>query len=104
MSKEDKMIADIRSPLASETYESPQLRDLIGRSDYGMLVGKQRLKWAINLPVGVASNNFVNEIIKLRARTGQVLVIVPDEKDILALKNGLKDPFDNSFLVLCTHL
>ena len=104
VAKEDKMIADIRSPLASETYESPQLRDLIGRSDYGMLIGKQRLKWAINLPIGIASSNFVNEIIKLRARTGQVLVIVPDEKDLLALKNDLKDFFGTSFLELGTHL
>ena len=104
VAKEDKMISDIRSPSASETYESPQLRDLIGRSDYGMLIGKQRLKWAINLPIGIASSNFVNEIIKLRARTGQVLVIVPDEKDLLALKNDLKDFFGASFLELGTHL
>ena len=104
VAKEDKMISDIKSPLASETYESPQLRDLIGRSDYGMLIGKQRLKWAINLPIGIASSNFVNEIIKLRARTGQVLVIVPDEKDLLALKNDLKDFFGASFLELGTHL
>lgn len=104
VAKEDKMISDIKSPLASETYESPQLRDLIGRSDYGMLMGKQRLKWAINLPIGIASSNFVNEIIKLRARTGQVLVIVPDEKDLLALKNDLKDFFGASFLELGTHL
>ena len=104
VAKEDKMISDIKSPLASETYESPQLRDLIGRSDYGMLIGKQRLKWAINLPIGIASSNFVNEIIKLRARTGQVLVIVPDEKDLLALKNDLKDFFKTSFLELGTHL
>jgi primosomal protein N' (replication factor Y) (superfamily II helicase) len=104
VAKEDKMISDIMSPLASETYESPQLRDLIGRSDYGMLIGKQRLKWAINLPIGIASSNFVNEIIKLRARTGQVLVIVPDEKDLLALKNDLKDFFGASHLELGTHL
>jgi primosomal protein N' (replication factor Y) (superfamily II helicase) len=104
VAKEDKMISGIKSPLASETYESPQLRDLIGRSDYGMLIGKQRLKWAINLPIGIASSNFVNEIIKLRARTGQVLVIVPDEKDLLALKNDLKDFFKTSFLELGTHL
>ena len=104
VAKEDKMISGIKSLLASETYESPQLRDLIGRSDYGMLIGKQRLKWAINLPIGIASSNFVNEIIKLRARTGQVLVIVPDEKDLLAIKNDLKDFFGNSFLELGTHL
>jgi primosomal protein N' (replication factor Y) (superfamily II helicase) len=104
VAKEDKMISDIRSPSASETYESPQLRDLIGRSDYGMLIGKQRLKWAINLPIGISSSNFVNEIIKLRARTGQVLVIVPDEKDLLALKNDLKKFFGTSFLELGTHL
>jgi primosomal protein N' (replication factor Y) (superfamily II helicase) len=104
VAKEDKMISDIRSPSASETYESPKLRDLIGRSDYGMLIGKQRLKWAINLPIGIASSNFVNEIIKLRARTGQVLVIVPDEKDLLALKNDLKNFFRTSFLELGTHL
>ncbi|MEY3935733.1 MAG: hypothetical protein RI901_1163, partial [Actinomycetota bacterium] len=60
VAKEDKTIEDIKSSVLSNTYESPQLRDLIGRSDYGMLIGKQRLKWAVNLPIGINSNNFIN--------------------------------------------
>jgi primosomal protein N' (replication factor Y) len=76
----------------------------MGRSDYGMLVGKQRLKWAVNLPVGISSNDFINEIVKLRAQTGQVLVIVPDEKDVLILRKDLSDFFGKSYLEMGTHL
>jgi len=104
VAKEDKTIKDIKLSALSKTYESSQLRDLIGRSDYGMLIGKQRLKWAVNLPIGINSNNFINEIIKLRARIGQVLVLVPDEKDLILLKNDLKGVFGKSFLELGTHL
>ncbi len=104
VAKEDKTIENIKLSAISNTYESPQLRDLIGRSDYGMLVGKQRLKWAVNLPIGIKSNNFINEVIKLRARTGQVLVLVPDEKDLILLKKDLIGVFGKSFLELGTHL
>ncbi len=104
IAKEDKAIEQVKPSAISNSYESPILRDLIGRSDYGMLVGKQRLKWAVNLPIGVAFNEFINEIIKLRSRTGQVLVLVPDEKDLLALKKDLKGFFGKSFLELGTHL
>jgi len=104
VAKEDKTIEDIKLSAISNTYESPQLRDLIGRSDYGMLVGKQRLKWAVNLPLGIKSNDFINEVIKLRARTGQVLVLVPDEKDLILLKKDLIGVFGSSFLELGTHL
>ena len=102
--KEDKTIEEIKPSAIFNSYESPKLRDLIGRSDYGLLLGKQRLKWAVNLPIGVASNLFVNEIIKVRARTGQVLVLVPDEKDLLVLNQDLKGFFGKSFLELGTHL
>ena len=104
IAKEDKVIGDFKSFPFSNTYESPQLRDLIGRSDYGMLLGKQRLKWAINLPLGIDSNDFIKEIIKVRARTGQVLLIVPDEKDLVVLKKALKNFFGESLIELGTHL
>ncbi len=104
VAKEDKTIENIKLSAISNTYESPQLRDLIGRSDYGMLVGKQRLKWAVNLPIGIKSNNFINEVIKMRARTGQVLVLVPDEKDLILLKKDLMGVFGKSFLELGSHL
>jgi len=104
IAKEEKVIEDTKFQANANDYESPQLRDLIGRSDYGMLVGKQRLKWAVNLPVGISSNDFVNEIVKLRAQTGQVLVIVPDEKDLLILRKDLSIFFGKSYLEMGTHL
>jgi primosomal protein N' (replication factor Y) len=104
IAKEEKVIEDTKFQANANDYESPQLRDLIGRSDYGMLVGKQRLKWAINLPVGISSNDFINEIVKLRAQTGQVLVIVPDEKDLLILRKDLSVFFGKSYLEMGTHL
>jgi primosomal protein N' (replication factor Y) len=100
IAKEEKVIEDTKFQANANDYESPQLRDLIGRSDYGMLVGKQRLKWAVNLPVGISSNDFINEIVKLRAQTGQVLVVVPDEKDLLILRKDLSIFFGKSYLCL----
>ena len=104
IAKEEKVIENNKFQANAHDYESPQLRDLIGRSDYGMLVGKQRLKWAVNLPVGISSNDFINEIVKLRAQTGQVLVIVPDEKDLLILRKDLSVFFGKSYLEMGTHL
>jgi len=104
VAKEEKSVDHVSLPSTISTYESTSFRDLIGKSDYAMLIGKQRLKWAINLPIGVHPNNFISEIVKLRARTGQVLIIVPDEKDIYGLKRDLKAYFKDSYLELGTHL
>jgi primosomal protein N' len=102
--KAENEIKDIKLSDISKTYESRRLRDLIGRSDYGMLIGKQRLKWGVTLPIGINSSEFITEIVKVRAQTGQILVLVPDEKDLVILKKSLQVFFGNSFIVLGTHL
>lgn len=102
--REERIISSIGSEGNFAAYENLDFQALVGRADYGMIVGKQRLKWAINLPIGIDSGNFVQEIIKLRAKNGQVLVIVPDEKDLNHLKKELHPYFGMAFLELGTHL
>lgn len=85
-------------------YQSSSLIQIMGRADYGMLTGKQRLKWAINLPIGLDSSLFLSELIKTRANNNQVLIIVPDEKDILELERRLIDHFHDQLLVIGSHL
>jgi primosomal protein N' (replication factor Y) len=102
--KEYKNFAGIKYQRRSHAYESPRLRGLIGRGDYGLLTSNLRLRWAINLPIGIASDDFITEIVKVRAQIGQVLLIVPDDKDLLMLKKELKRFFSESFLELGAHL
>jgi primosomal protein N' (replication factor Y) len=104
IAKAEKEIANMKPFGISNTYQSRHLQELIGRSDYEMLAGKQRLKWAITLPIGVNSSEFINEIVKVRAQRGQVLVLVADEKDILIMKEKFKNFFGKSLLELGTHL
>lgn len=85
-------------------FQSDFLCDLIGRADLGLLTSKLRIRWAINLPVGVDRSLFVSELIRSRAQVGQVLVIVPDEKDISELKARLSGVYPNEILELGTHL
>ncbi len=85
-------------------YSSPKFMDLIGRADYGMLSGKQRLRWALSLPIGISPAFFLSEIIKVRSIHSQVLVIVPDEKDIDQYEYHLREFFQDQLLIMGSHL
>jgi len=76
----------------------------MGRADYGMLSGKQRLRWALNLPIGIDPSLFLAEIVKVRAVNSQVLIIVPDEKDVSQLQRQLGDYFEDNLLIMGSHL
>jgi len=101
--KEEKTIGAIPSK-KQFVYSSSSLIDLMGRADYGMLSGKQRVRWALNLPIGIDPSLFLAELVKVRAVNSQVLIIVPDEKDVSQLQRQLNDFFQDHLLIMGSHL
>ena len=104
VAKEEKLIKSDASINEASSFDSPGLRELIGRADFGQLLSKQRLKWGINFPIATDPNWFLLEIVKLRAHVSQILLIVPDEKDISTLSAVLANHFGDQFIELGSHL
>ena len=104
VAKEEKLIKSAASTNESSSFDSPELRELIGRADFGQLLSKQRLKWGINFPIATDPNWFLLEIVKLRAQVSQILLIVPDEKDISTLSAVLANHFGDQIIELGSHL
>ena len=102
--KEEKIIETDASINEAGSYDSPELRELIGRADFGQLLSKQKLKWGINFPIATDPNWFLLEIVKLRAQVSQILLIVPDEKDLSTLSAELSNHFGDQFIELGSHL
>ena len=104
VAKEEKLIKSDASINEASSFDSPGLRELIGRADFGQLLSKQRLKWGINFPIATDPNWFLLEIVKLRAQVSQILLIVPDEKDVSTLSAVLSNHFGDGFIELGSHL
>jgi len=104
VAKEEKLIKSDASINEASSFDSPELRELIGRADFGQLLSKQRLKWGINFPIATDPNWFLLEIVKLRAQVSQILLIVPDEKDVSTLSAELGNHFGDQFIELGSHL
>ena len=104
VAKEEKLIKSDASTNEASSFDSPGLRELIGRADFGQLLSKQRLKWGINFPIATDPNWFLLEIVKLRAQVSQILLIVPDEKDVSTLSAVLSNHFGDGFIELGSHL
>lgn len=85
-------------------YSSTLLIELMGRADYGMLSGKQRIRWGLNLPIGIDPSIFLAELVKARSINNQVLLIVPDEKDISQLQRHLNDHLGDQLLLIGSQL
>ena len=104
VAKEEKLTKSDASINEASSFDSPGLRELIGRADFGQLLSKQRLKWGINFPIATDPNWFLLEIVKLRAQVSQILLIVPDEKDVSTLSAVLGNHFGDQFIELGSHL
>ena len=104
VAKEEKLTKSNASINEASSFDSPGLRELIGRADFGQLLSKQRLKWGINFPIATDPNWFLLEIVKLRAQVSQILLIVPDEKDVSTLSAVLANHFGDGFIELGSHL
>ena len=102
--KEEKLIATNPKEKKIIKYESTALRDLIGRADYGFLDSKVRIKWGINFPITVDPDHFLLELIKVRSQAGQILLLVPDEKDLDRLSIPLAKFFGSDFIEIGSHL
>ena len=102
--KEERSLNSPSEEIAELTYESPGLRDLIGKSDYSSLEKKERILWGVNFPITVNPDYFLLELIKVRAMKSQVLILVPDEKDLERLASPLSELFGNDFIEIGSHL
>jgi primosomal protein N' (replication factor Y) len=102
--KEEKVLSSTEINTIRSPYESPEIREIIGRADYGQLLGKQRIKWGISFPSAVDPNWFLVEVVKLRTQVSQVLLLVPDEKDIRYLSSSLSNVFGEGVVELGSHL
>ena len=102
--KEERSLISPPEEIAELTYESPGLRDLIGKSDYSSLEKKDRILWGVNFPITVNPDYFLLELIKVRAMKNQVLILVPDEKDLERLASPLSELFGNDFIEIGSHL
>lgn len=85
--KEEKMLTVFETE--SATQENDDFHKFIGRADFGMLNSNQRIKWAVNLPIATDSALFVAKIALTRAQFNQVLLLVPDDKDIRLIKRQI---------------
>ena len=85
--KEEKIIPELDTQIVTEVNDS--LHKFIGRADYGVLNSTQRIKWAVNLPIASDSAMFVAKIVLARAQFNQVLLLVPDDKDIRLIKKQI---------------
>jgi len=85
-------------------FSSTLLIELMGRADYGMLSGKQRIRWGLNLPIGIDPSLFIAELVKVRSVNSQVLLIVPDEKDVSQLQRHLNNHLKDQLLLIGSQL
>lgn len=104
VSKEEKFLNSPSEEINEPIYGSDWLKDLIGKSDYSSLERKERILWGVNFPITVGPDNFLLELIKVRSMVSQVLILVPDEKDLERLASPLSELFGNSFLEIGSHL
>lgn len=101
--KEEKNITKSGANTSSD-YSSQFLIEVMGRADHGLLMAQQRIRWALTQPIGVDHSRFLAELIKVRSTISQVLLIVPDEKDLDQISEQLINFFGDQLLILSSHL
>ena len=86
--------------LHSET-EQPSI--LPAEAVHAAKSGRQ-LKWLINTQPGCDGLSVIAEIAQLRIGRGQLLIVVPDEKDVLLVAQRLQESVATEVIVLGSHL
>ena len=102
--KEEQIQRSLNSSVNLPKYSSPDFRHLIGRADYDSIQNSRKLKWALSFPIGIKPEWFLSEFIKIRAQINQVLLIVPDEKDLANYVSILSEYFGDEVIELGSHL
>lgn len=64
----------------------------------------QQLKWMINTQPGCDGISVIAEIARLRIGRGQLLIVVPDEKDVLLVSQRLVNSVSKQVVTLGSHL
>jgi primosomal protein N' (replication factor Y) len=101
--KEENFFNDLESNEINSS-NSDEIRGIIGRADHAQLKSKEKIRWGVNLPVSTDPIWFVLEIVKLRASIGQVLLLVPDEKDLNSFRSALQTFFGDNFTEYGSHI
>ncbi|MEY3384924.1 MAG: hypothetical protein RLZ38_425, partial [Actinomycetota bacterium] len=83
---------------------SEEIKSILGRTDSLQLHTKEKLRWGLSLPLSVNPTWFISEIAKLRSHLGQVLLLVPDEKDLSSLRKVLHPIFGDNLVEYGSHL
>jgi primosomal protein N' (replication factor Y) len=83
---------------------SEEIKSILGRADSLQLHTKEKLRWGLSLPLSVNPTWFISEIAKLRSHLGQVLLLVPDEKDLNSLRKVLHPIFGDNLVEYGSHL
>ena len=102
--KEEQIQRPLVTTVNLPKYSSPDFRDLIGRADYDQIQNSRKLKWAMSFPIGIKPEWFLSEFIKIRAQINQILLIVPDEKDLTHYVSILSEYFGDEVIELGSHL
>ena len=101
--KEENFFNDLESNEIISS-NSDEIRGIIGRADHSQLKSKEKIRWGVNLPASTDPIWFVLEIVKLRASIGQVLLLVPDEKDLNSFRSALQPFFGDNFTEYGSHI
>jgi primosomal protein N' (replication factor Y) len=94
----DEEVIDHKLPI------SQQIQTILGHGDSLRLQTEEKLRWGVSLPLSTDPIWFISEIAKLRAHLGQVLVLVPDEKDLTNLRKVFQPIFGNNLVEYGSHI
>jgi primosomal protein N' (replication factor Y) len=81
-----------------------EIQRVLGRTDSLQLHTKKKIRWAVSLPLSINPNWLISELTKLRSQVGQVLLLVPDEKDLESIRKLLLPVFGENLVEYGSHL
>lgn len=97
-------------PTSPEKITAPKLnidqefKGQVGDSDFQKLNGENELNWAVIPPNGCSVTTFLQNLIVTRSKFGQVLVLVPDDKELKLLEEKLIPIFGDQLVSVNSNL
>lgn len=102
--REESQYQEILNDKKITESDSTEFKNLIGERDYNQLSSSVKLRWALNFPISIPPNEFLVQLILARAQLTQVLLLVPDEKDLLRILGPLRKYFGDDCIEIGSHL
>ena len=98
--------SEVKAVISQEVDEAVRntLLNQIGASDFKQLESTARMNWAVIPPNGTSTLEFIANVTAVRALLDQVLILVPDEKELLALEKILFPIFKNELVIINSSL